>query len=220
MKISALLSILFLGITGVVGFYYCDFSPRERSRSPLQDQINTLEPGDMAPEFTLKNIDGKMVSPDNFPDAKGIILVFTANTCPYAIAYEDRLIALDKKFSSEGYPVLAINPNPPALSNGDSFEKMQEKAKSKGFTFPYLYDEGQTVTNQYGARVTPHIFLLQKENDGYRIVYTGAIDNDTQNQNPNKTKYVEDVIASLQSGSSPSVTSTKAIGCTVKRAKA
>lgn len=217
MKISSLLVLVFVGITAFLAFSFLDISLPGQDQS--QAQIKTLEPGDKAPEFELKNIDGKMVSLDDFPDAKGVILVFTANTCPYAIAYEDRLVALDKKFASKGYPVLAINPNPPALSKGDSYEKMQEKAKNEGFTFPYLFDEGQTVTNQYGARVTPHIFLLQKENDGYRIVYTGAIDNDTQDQNPKKTKYVEDVIASLQAGTPPAVTSTKAIGCTVKRAK-
>lgn len=182
-------------------------------------QVQTIEPGDTAPGFTLKNIDGKMVSPDDFPNAKGFILVFTANTCPYAIAYENRLIALDKKFASQGYPVIAINPNPPQLSGGDSYEKMQEKAKKKGFSFPYLFDENQTITNQYGARVTPHIFLLKKEGSELKVVYTGAIDNDTQDEKPEKTKYVENAIAALERGQTPTVATTKAIGCTVKRAK-
>lgn len=180
-------------------------------------QINTIEPGATAPGFNLKNIDGKMVSPESYPDAKGFILVFTANTCPYAIAYEDRLIALDKKFNPQGYPVIAINPNPPALSSGDSFEKMQEKAKTKKFRFPYLFDEGQKVTEQYGARVTPHIFLLKKEASGLKVMYTGALDNDTQDVNPDKTLYVENAIAALNAGREIEVASTKAIGCTVKR---
>jgi len=182
-----------------------------------QAQINTLEPGETAPNFYLKNIDGKMVSPESYPEAKGFIVLFTANTCPYAIAYEDRLIALDKKFAAQGYPVIAINPNPPALSSGDSFEKMQEKSKTKGFSFPYLFDEGQTVTEQYGARVTPHIFLLKKDGNDLKVMYTGALDNDTQDVNPNKTLYVEEAIASLEAGKEIKVKSTKAIGCTVKR---
>jgi|SRR5690606_4218705 len=180
-------------------------------------QINTLEPGARAPGFNLKNIDGKMVSPDSYPDAKGFIVVFTANTCPYAIAYEDRLIELDKKSAAQGYPVIAINPNPPALSSGDSFEAMQEKSKTKGFSFPYLFDEGQVVTEQYGARVTPHIFLLKKDGSNLKVMYTGAIDNDTQDVNPNKTLYVENAIAALNAGRDIEVASTKAIGCTVKR---
>ncbi len=180
-------------------------------------QVKTLEPGDNAPGFNLKNVDGQMVSPEHYPGAKGFIVVFTANTCPFAIAYEDRLIALGKKYNSKGYPVIAINPNPPDLSSDDSFEKMQDKAKTKGFSFPYLFDEGQKVTNQYGAKVTPHIFLLKKEGSQLKVVYTGAIDNDTQNVNPDKTLYVEDAIAALEAGKEIQVLTTKAIGCTVKR---
>ncbi|UJH92155.1 redoxin family protein [Antarcticibacterium sp. 1MA-6-2] len=96
---------------------------------------------------------------------------------------------------------------------------MQEKAKKKGFSFPYLFDENQKVTNQYGARVTPHVFLLKKEGSQLKVVYTGAIDNDTQDEKPEKTTYVENAIAALEKGKVPVVASTKAIGCTVKRAK-
>ncbi|QED36687.1 thioredoxin family protein [Antarcticibacterium arcticum] len=198
MKISALFAFLLCGLLATA-------------------QINTLETGAAAPGFSLKNIDGNMVSPKNYPDAKGFILVFTANTCPYAIAYESRLVELDKKFSSLGYPVIAINPNPQSISAGDSYEKMQVKAKEANFSFPYLLDEGQKITNLYGARVTPHIFLLQKEGALLKIVYTGAIDNDTEGNNPDKIKYVENAIASLEKGENIEVTATKAIGCTVKR---
>lgn len=180
-------------------------------------QITTLEPGDTAPGFNLKNIDEKFVSVTDYPDAKGFVLVFTANTCPYAIAYEDRLIALNDKFAPQGYPVIAINPNAPALSAGDSYEKMKEKAKDKGFNFPYLFDEGQVITEQYGARVTPHIFLLKKLNSELQVMYTGALDNDTENVNPDKTFYVENAIADIEGGKAVQVPSTKAIGCTVKR---
>ena len=185
--------------------------------SERQIDINTIEPGAFAPAFDLKNVDGEMISPESYPDAKGFILVFTSNTCPYAKKYEDRLIALDKKFAPQGYPVIAINPNSPDFSSGDSYEKMQKKAKTKGFSFPYLFDEGQKITDQYGARVTPHIFLLNKENSGLKVVYTGALDNDTEDVNPNKTLYVENAIASLEAGNQIEVASTKAIGCTVKR---
>lgn len=180
-------------------------------------QFKTLEPGDNAPTFKLKNVDGKIVSLEDYPNAKGLIVVFTANTCPYAIAYEDRLIDLGKKYNSKGYQVIAINPNSPIASTGDTFDKMQEKANSKGFSFPYLFDEGQKITNQFGAKVTPHIFLLKKDASNYKVVYTGALDNDTQNINPNKTLYVEDAISALEAGEEIKIASTKAIGCTVKR---
>ncbi len=180
-------------------------------------QFKTLEPGDTAPVFNLKNIDGQMISPEDYPDAKGFIVVFTANTCPVAKLYEDRLIALGEKYNSGSYPLLAINANIPGLLGGDSYENMQERAKEKGFSFPYLLDEGQIVTDQYGARVTPHVFLLKKEGAEFKVVYTGAIDNDTENVNPQKTLYVEDAIAALEAGKKIEVPTTKAIGCTVKR---
>ena len=182
--------------------------------------IKTLEPGDYAPNFNLKNIDGEMVSPEDYPNAKGFIVVFTCNTCPVSKKYEDRLIALGKKYNPIGYPVIAINPNPPSpllIFSGETFKKMQKKAKTKGFTFPYLFDEGQIVTDQFGARVTPHIFLLEKEDSKYKVVYTGALDNDTWNRKPEKTLFVEDAIAALEAGEKIKVASTKAIGCEVKR---
>lgn len=181
-------------------------------------QIKTLEPGNSAPGFNLKNIDGEMISSEDFPDAKGFIVVFTANTCPVAKAYEDRLIALGKKYNSGSYPLIAINANLPSFLGGDSYENMQERAQKKGFNFPYLFDEGQKVTNQYGARVTPHVFLVKKEGSGLKVMYTGAIDNDTQDANPQKTLYVEDAIAALEAGKKIEVPTTKAIGCSVKRA--
>jgi len=180
-------------------------------------QINTLAPGAAAPEFKLKNVDNKEVSFNSFPQAKGFIVVFTCNTCPVAKAYEQRVIDLNEKFAPLGYPVIAINPNDPDLSEGDSFEKMKERAHSKKYAFPYLYDEGQWATNKYGARSTPHIFVVGKTTSGYVIQYTGAIDNDPEMENPQKTKYVEAAITALQNNARPAVTSTKAIGCGVRR---
>jgi len=182
-------------------------------------QINTIAPGQPAPDFSLKNVDGKMVSLKDYPAAKGFIIVFTCNPCPYAKAYEQRIIDLNNKYTRLGYPVIAINPNDKNLSPGDSFESMQERAKEKKYPFPYLYDEGQVATNQYGARNTPQIFLVRKTPAGNIVAYTGAIDNDTENANPEKIKYVELAVASLEDNKTPAVTVTKAIGCTVKRKK-
>ena len=105
--------------------------------------------GDVVSDFELKNVDGKMISLSDYKDAKGFIITFTCNTCPFAIAYEDRIIALDKKYASKGYPVIAINPNNPLVQSGDSYQAMQQRAKEKGFTFPYLVDEGQKVYPKY-----------------------------------------------------------------------
>ncbi|KAF2507056.1 thioredoxin family protein [Flavobacterium zhairuonense] len=182
-----------------------------------QAQTTTLKAGDPAPDFKLKNVDNKEVSFASYPKAKGFIVVFTCNTCPYAIAYEQRIIDLDKKFRPQGYPVIAINPNDPEASKADEFSKMQDLAKEKKYPFPYLFDAGQVTTDQYGAKKTPHIFIVSKTAKGNVIEYVGAIDNDPEGTKTEKTKYAEDAIAALQSNKKPAVTQTKEIGCTVKR---
>lgn len=182
-----------------------------------QAQSKTLKAGETAPDFKLKNVDNKDVSFESFPKAKGFIVVFTCNTCPYAKAYEQRIIDLDKKFKPEGYPVIAINPNDPEASKADTFDKMQDLAKDKKYAFPYLFDKGQLVTDQYGAKHTPHLFIVSKSAKGTFVEYTGAIDNDPEGDKAEKTKYVEDVISALQKNQKPTITETKEIGCTVKR---
>lgn len=180
-------------------------------------QTATLKAGETAPDFKLKNVDNKEISFASFPKAKGFIVVFTCNTCPYAVAYEQRIMELDKKFKPLGYPVIAINPNDPEASKADSFDKMQELAKSKKYSFPYLFDQGQVITDKYGAKHTPHLFIVSKTAKGNVVEYVGAIDNDPEGTKTEKTKYAEDVITALNSNQKPAVTETKEIGCTVKR---
>ncbi|MFC4816744.1 thioredoxin family protein [Flavobacterium sp. GCM10023249] len=181
------------------------------------NKLNTgYQVGDKATDFSLKNINDKNVSLKDFKDAKGFIVVFTCNHCPFAVAYEDRIIALDKKYKALGYPVIAINPNNPAVQPKDSFELMKERAKEKGFTFPYLFDEGQKIYPQYGATKTPHVYLLQKTNEGNVVKYIGAIDDNYNDAAAVKVKYVENAVNSLLEGKEIEVKTTKAIGCSIK----
>jgi len=172
--------------------------------------------GDIATDFSLKNIDNKKVSLKDFKDAKGYIVIFTCNHCPYAQAYEDRIVALDKKYKKLGYPVIAINPNNPAKQKDDSFELMKIKAKEKGFTFPYLFDEGQKIYPQYGATKTPHVYILQKTAKGNVVKYIGAIDDNYGDEKAVKTKYAENAVDALLKNKEVSVKETKAIGCSIK----
>jgi peroxiredoxin len=172
--------------------------------------------GDTATDFKLKNVNGKTVSLADYKSAKGYIVVFTCNHCPYAKAYESRIMDLDKKYAAKGYPVIAISPNDPVAEPADSFEKMQELAAKKGYTFPYLIDETQDITRAYGAKATPHVYVLQKTATGNIVKYIGAIDDDTENTKADKVKYVEGAVNALLSGKQPQVTATKAIGCSIK----
>lgn len=180
------------------------------------DNSRGYKVGDEASDFALKNIDGKMVSLADYGEAKGFIVVFTCNMCPYSVANEDRLIALDKKYKKKGFPVIAINPNDPEVSKGDSYEAMKVRAKEKGFTFPYLFDEGQKVYPMYGATKTPHVYILNKENNKLIVEYIGAIDDSSRNEANVKERFVENAIDALLKGEKPTKTDTRAIGCTIK----
>lgn len=172
--------------------------------------------GDIATDFSLENIDGKMVSLSDFNEAKGFIVVFTCNTCPYAVAYEDRIEALNKKYADKGYPVIAIMPNNTDVKPGDNMEAMKARAKAKGFTFPYLMDKGQKIYPQYGATKTPHVYVLQKTNKGNEVKYIGAIDDNYQDASAVNQKYVENAVDALLSGKEVPETKTRAIGCSIK----
>ncbi|MEE4000879.1 thioredoxin family protein [Tenacibaculum sp. FZY0031] len=172
--------------------------------------------GDVAADFALKNINGKMVSLADYKEAKGFIVVFTCNMCPYSVANEDRLIALDNKYKKKGFPVIAINPNDPEVSKGDSYEAMKVRAKEKGFTFPYLFDEGQKVYPMYGATKTPHVYVLNKENNKLIVEYIGAIDDSSRNEANVKERFVENAVDALLKGEKPTKTDTRAIGCSIK----
>jgi peroxiredoxin len=175
-----------------------------------------LNVGDKAPEFKLKNVDGRMVSLADFPQAKGFIIIFTCNHCPFSVAYEDRIIELHKQFGPQGYPVIAINPNDPTVQSEDSFEAMVTRSKEKSFAFPYLFDDGQKVYPQFGATRTPHVFLLDKE----RIVrYIGAIDDNFSDAGSVQKPYVAQAITALQNGQKPETDYTRAVGCTIKAKK-
>lgn len=205
--------IVSLVLMSFVGFEYDSYKKIEFH----QDNISKgYKIGDVATDFKLKNVDGKFVSLSDYQEAKGFIIIFTCNHCPYSRAYEDRIISLNSEFESKGYPVIAINPNDPKVNEGDSYELMQKRAKEKGFNFPYLFDDGQKIYPQYGATKTPHTFILNKEKGQKIVRYIGAIDNNYADSNDVSKHYVRDAISALLDGKKISPEITKAIGCSVK----
>lgn len=180
--------------------------------SPVNDGYNI---GDTATDFKLKNVDGKMVSLSDYKSAKGFIVIFDCNTCPYSKAYNERIIALSKKYSTD-FPLVAINANSPDMSPGDSFEEMKQYARSKGYTFPYLVDETQDVARAYGATNTPHVFVLTKNQGVLKVAYIGTIDNNSRDASSATKRYVEEAVDALLAGKSIGTPKTKAIGCGIK----
>lgn len=166
--------------------------------------------GDPAPTFSnLPGVDDKNHSMADYKKDV-MVVVFTCNHCPVAVAYEDRIINFTKKYGNK-VDVVAINVN---NLEADKLPAMKIRAKEKGFNFPYLYDASQKIARDYGATVTPEFFVLNKER---KIVYMGAFDNKQNNPTEN---YVEPVVEALLAGKTiSSKTETKPFGCSVKYEK-
>ena len=179
-------------------------------------QASGYKINDEATDFSLKNVDGRPVSMKDFKDAKGFIVIFTCNHCPFSVAYEDRIIALNNKYAGLGYPVIAINPNDPIRQPADSYEKMIVRSREKGFTFPYIYDADQEIAKAYGASRTPHVYVIKNENGKRLVKYIGAIDNNADDASKASSHFAEEAVDSLIEGKSVKVTETKAIGCSIK----
>ncbi len=173
-------------------------------------QAAKLKIGDAAPEFSaLVGVDGQKHSLADYQHAKIVVVVFTCNHCPVARAYEDRLVALQKDYRAKGVQLVAVNVNNLAA---DRLDKMKQRAKQKGFNFPYLYDPTQKIGRDYGATVTPHVFVL----DGNRkVAYMGAVDDSMAAANV-KTHYLRDTLDALLAGGEPPKQITKQFGCSIK----
>lgn len=172
--------------------------------------------GDTVSDFKLKNVDGKTVSLSDYKNAKGVIVIFDCNTCPVSKAYTDRILALDKKYDGLGFPVVAINSNSPEISSGDSFDEMVVHAKKKNYTFPYLEDDSQEVAKAFGATNTPHVFVVVKEGQDFKVAYIGAIDDNSRSASAATKKYVENAVDALLAGKPVEQPKTKAVGCGIR----
>jgi peroxiredoxin len=176
-----------------------------------ESQFNeVVSVGEKAPNFSgLPGVDGKQHGLSEYKQAKTVVVVFTSNPCPVAVAYEDRLVALAKEYSKRGVQVVAICANYEA---GNSLDELKERAERKKFNFPYLRDEAQETGRAYGASKTPHVFLLNGER---KIAYMGAIDD---NEVPAKVSkhYLRDAIDAVLSGKEPATKETQQFGCSIR----
>jgi peroxiredoxin len=172
-----------------------------------------LKIGDAAPTWSsLAGVDDKQHALPDYEKAKLVVVVFTCNHCPVAVAYQDRLIALQKDYESKGVQVVAINSNSPKKQPPDSFDKMKERAKEKAFNFPYLFDETQNVAKDYGATCTPHVFVLDQNR---KVAYMGAID-DSMKADKVKEPFLRSALDALLQGKKPPKEVTNQFGCSIK----
>ncbi|GBD04276.1 Thiol-disulfide oxidoreductase ResA [bacterium HR19] len=168
--------------------------------------------GDKIIDFKLPGVDGKVYSLSSFDPKKPKAIIFWANHCPYVKAWEDRIIKLGKKYKDK-VDFILISANDTTKYPEDSFENMKKRAEEKGYPFPYLFDESQSVPKAYGAQRTPEIFLFDSEG---KLVYHGAPDDNWEDESKVKNHYFEDAIKSLLEGKKPEIQETPPVGCTIK----
>lgn len=177
-------------------------------------QSHGMAVGTPAPDFSLPGVDGRTWSLSDFSDAKALVVVFTCNHCPYAIASEDRLVALQRDYESEGVRLVAINPNDARSHPGDSFERMVERAKDKGFNFPYLRDETQEIARAYDAACTPDVFVFD---DARQLVYNGRIDDSWKDASAVRRQDLRQVLDRTLAGEPHGLSEVvPSMGCSIK----
>ncbi len=169
----------------------------------------------MISDFSLRNTDSRYVSLKDYPDAKGFIIVFTCNHCPFAKLYPPRLNDLNQKYKPLGVPLLAISSTDTIVYEEDTYPMMVAKAKKEHFNFPYLFDEMQAVAKNFQAQKTPHAFVIWKENGRWEVKYSGAIDDNGAEPDKVKNRYAANAVDALLGGKEVPIKETKSIGCQI-----
>ncbi len=174
----------------------------------------TIKIMERAPDFRdLPGVDGREYSLETFKEAKALVVVFSCNHCPYVQAYEDRMMAFHREFAGKGVAFVAINSNEIEHYPEDGFDEMVKRTKKKGFLFPYLRDEDQSVATAYGATHTPEFFVFDAER---KLRYHGRFDDNWQDPSQVKNQYVREAVEALLVGASVTLPETFSIGCTIK----
>ena len=178
-------------------------------------QAKELDLGSLLPleDVKMMDITGKEVSLGEAKGENGLLVIFSCNTCPWVIKWEDRYVELAKKYQSEGVGMIALNSNETTFESSDSMDKMKKHAKENNYNFYYARDDGSKLAREFGATRTPHVYLFNAED---RLVYRGAIDDNAKNQKKVKKPYVADAIDAMLTGNTIKYASTKALGCGIK----
>jgi len=170
--------------------------------------------GQRAPDFGgLLDVSGKRYSLSDFADKKIVVVIFSCNHCPTVVAYEDRMIQIQRDYADKGVILVAINPNDERRYPQDSYQEMVKRSRAKGFNFPYLRDETQEVARAYGAQRTPEVYVLDSER---RLRYHGRIDDNVNDPGSVRSHDLRNALDALLAGKEVPVPDTAAVGCTIK----
>jgi len=171
-----------------------------------------LELGAKAPDFDLQGVDGRRHSLRSFDDKPVLVVMFTCNHCPYVVAYEDRMIAIQRDYAEKGVQLVAINANDDKAYPEDGYPEMVKRAKAKGFNFPYLRDPEQKAAEAYGAVCTPHVFAFDKDRN---LRYRGRID-DSREPKQVKSHDLRNALDDMLAGRGVKAADTRPFGCSIK----
>ena len=167
----------------------------------------------MSEELMINVSDEKMSLNNNFNE-NGLLVVFSCNTCPFVVMWEDRYRQLEKMCQINNIGMVYINSNEAKRDGDDSQEAMKNYAKNMGYSFPYLIDEKSAIANAFGAKTTPHTYLFNKNKS---LVYKGAIDDNFRDISQVKQTYLLDANEQMVSGQEIKLKETNAKGCSIKR---
>jgi peroxiredoxin len=165
-----------------------------------------------APTFTLPGVDGQEHSLDDYRDSEVLVLIQSCNHCPYVLAWEGRMKAIQRDYADRGVRIVAFNSNDASRYAADSFDEMRKRSHSERFNFDYLHDEDQSLARALGSERTPEVFLFDRDR---RLVYHGAID-DNRDEGEVTTHYLRDALDAVLRGDQPEIGETTPVGCTVK----
>lgn len=175
--------------------------------------MSKLTLGDKAPDFKLPGVDGQTHILNDYSDKNALVIIFSCNHCPYVQAWEDRIINVQSNYADHGVQLIAISSNDTTAYPADSFSEMVKRSSSKGFNFPYLYDESQNVAKAYGAERTPEVFVFDNTQ---KLAYHGTIDDNYEDPTSVKVQYLRNALDAITTDGAPSVPETSPIGCTIK----
>ena len=212
-------------ITAPVNFISALFICLIVSFSGYAQTANTLEIGDLAPStsYSMMNIDGAQVSINDINRENGALVIFTCNSCPFVVGrgettegWEGRYNGIIELASENRFGTLLVNSNAARRDESDSFIKMKDHAMEMGYLAPYVLDEESKLANNFGARTTPHVFLF---NSDLELIYKGSIDDSVDSAEEVEEHFLKDAITLSAEGKRIKTKSTKAVGCSIKRAK-
>ena len=164
----------------------------------------------------LKSVNGYSYSLESISEKNGLVVIFTSNTCPFVIKWEDRYTIVEELAKKNNLGLAYINSNYKKRDGDDSFKKMKEHAKKYNYRAPYLFDIESKLANSFGAKTTPHVFMFNNE---LQLIYKGAIDDNYEDINKVEKFYLKDAIEQLSNGKKIKVSATDPVGCSIKRFK-